>query len=43
MLIGKYPNCEIGGKYAKNVFKCLTGLLDDKKRVVRKFARYCVN
>ena len=38
----KYPPIEVN-KYTKKVKPVLTMLLDDKKRVVRKFSRRCLN
>jgi hypothetical protein len=40
--ISTYPNITIG-KYCKDIVKRLKMLLDHKKRVVRKFARTCIN
>ena len=42
LLCEKYPSAELH-KYDRQVRRVLTELLDHKKRVVRKFARTCLN
>jgi len=40
--LAAYPNTVVG-KYSARIMKTLKPLLDDKKRLVRKFARNCIN
>ena len=41
-IIEKFPAAELF-KYSKQLLQVLKSLLDDKKRVIRKFARTCIN
>lgn len=41
-IIEKFPATELF-KYSKQLLSVLKSLLDDKKRVIRKFARTCIN
>jgi hypothetical protein len=40
--IATFPNTEVG-RYSEDIIRKLKPLLEDKKRVVRKFARNCIN